>query len=148
MKCLMLALFTFMMLVCSSIGLPINWQLSLEVGSDKHYKMSPGKGQYDYVTFQDFTDVNNEVITNLERVKHVKSSLEANGRSDAIMRWLTLGGLVVTGLVGLVLKLKDIQKMVTKTPRPSVQIPMAVPQMTRSSSVPTAPINYFGAASF
>ena len=61
---------------------------------------------------------------------------------------MIMGGLVMTGLVGLVLKLKDIQKMVTKTPMPSVQIPMAVPQMTRSSSVPIAPINYFGAASF
>ena len=78
MNCLMFVLPIFMMLICSFGGLPINWQLSLDIGSDKRYEMPPGKGQYDYVTFQDFADVNNEVITNLERVKHVRASLEAN----------------------------------------------------------------------
>ena len=135
----------FMMIICSFEGLPINWQISIDVGSDKRYEIPKGKGEYNYITFEDFKDVNNEVIANLERLKHVKANLEANGKSDTIMRWLTIGGLALTGLVGLILKIKDIQRMITKAP---VQIPMSVPQMGRSSSVPNAPINYFGASSF
>ena len=136
-------LLVFMMIICSYEGLPVNWQISIDVGSDKRYQIPKGKGEYDYVTFEDFKDVNNEVIENLERLKHVKANLEANGRSDTIMKWLTIGGLALTRLVGLILKIKDIQMMITKAP---VQISM--PQMGRSPSIPNAPINYFGASSF
>ena len=109
----------------------------------KDIKFPKAKGEYDYVTFKDFKDVNNEVIENLERLKHVKANLEANGKDDTIMKWLTIGGLALTGLVGLILKIKDIQKMITKAP---VQISM--PQMGRSPSVPNVPINYFGSSSY
>ena len=87
--------------------------------------------------------MNNEVIENLERLKHMKANLESNGISDTIMKWLTIGGLALTRLLGLILKIKDIQRMITKAP---VQISM--PQMGRSPSIPNAPINYFGASSF
>ena len=122
------------MLVCSFEGLPVNWQISINVGSDKIYQIPKGKGEYDYVTFEDFKDVNNEVIENLERLKHMKANLESNGISDTIMKWLTIGGLALTRLLGLILKIKDIQRMITKAP---VQISM--PQMGRSPSIPNTP---------
>ena len=122
----------------------MNWQISINVGSDKRYQIPKGKGEYDYVTFKEFKDVNNEVIQNLERLKHVKTNLEENEKGDTIMKWLTIGGLALTGLVGLVIKIKDIQKM-TNNEAP-VQISM--PQMGRNPSVPNVPINYFGALSF
>ena len=87
--------------------------------------------------------MNNEVIENLERLKHMKANLESNGISDTIMKWLTIGGLALTRLLGLILKIKDIQRMITKAP---VQI--LIPQMGRGPSVPDAPINYFGASRF
>ena len=144
MKYLTLIIIVFMMLVCSFEGLPVNWQISINVGSDKRYQIPKGKGEYDYVNFKEFKDINNEVIQNLERLKQVKRNLEENEKGDTIMKWLTLGGLALTGLVGLVIKIKDIQKMInSKAP---VQILM--PQMGRNPSAPSAPINYFGASRF
>ena len=144
MKHLTFILIVFMMIICSFEGLPVNWQISIDVGSDKRYQIPKGKGEYDYVTFKEFKDVNNEVIQNLERLKHVKTNLEENEKGDTIMKWLTIGGLALTGLVGLVIKIKDIQKMINN--KAPVQISM--PQMGRNPSAPNVPINYFGASSF
>ena len=37
-------LLVFMMIICSYEGLPINWQISIDVGSDKRYQFPKAKG--------------------------------------------------------------------------------------------------------
>ena len=144
MKHLTLIIIVFMMLVCSFEGLPVNWQISINVGSDKRYQIPKGKGEYDYVNFKEFKDINNEVIQNLERLKQVKRNLEENEKGDTIMKWLTIGGLALTGLVGLVIKIKDIQKMINS----KVPVQISMPQVGRNPSAPNVPVNYFGNSSF
>ena len=132
------------MVVCSVRGMPVGWQISIEVGSDKQYKLPKGKGEWDYVNFKEFREVNNEVIHNLERLKQVKRSLEENDKGDAIMKWITLGGIILTGLVGLVIKIKDIQRMINN----KIPVQFAMPQMGGNPSAPSVPVNYFGSSNF
>ena len=58
-------------------------------------------------------------------MRQVKKSLEENSKGDVIMKWITLGGIILTGLVGLVIKPKDIQRMVNK----KIPVQFAMPQM-------------------
>ena len=132
------------MVIHSFKGMPVGWQISIDVGSDKQYQIPKGKGEWDYVNFKEFREVNNEVIHNLERLKQVKRSLEENDKGDAIMKWITLGGIILTGLVGLVIKIKDIQRMINN----KIPVQFSMPQMGGNPSAPSIPVNYFGSSNF
>ena len=144
MKCLIFVI-VLIMVVCSVRGMPVVWQISIEVGSDKQYKLPKGKGEWDYVNFKEFREVSNEVIHNLERMRQVKKSLEENSKGDFIMKLITCGGIILTGLVGLVMKLKDIQRVVNK----KIPVQFAMPHMGAGPSAPAVPpVNYFGSSNF
>ena len=124
----------------------LDWDLSLKIGSDDNYQRPPNKAMNDYASFQEISDLAREIFENLERLKVLKSQIEDNEKHDKILQCLLSAGVIIGGAMGLLFKIKKVQRLANRT---KVQVVPGgsgknVIQMTN----PVESQSYFGNAAF
>ena len=65
---------------------PINWQISIRMGSTGEYKRPINKNPDDYVNYEELKTIAKEIIENKKRIMYVNDELTVNGYWDTGMK--------------------------------------------------------------
>ena len=89
----------------------INWALNLQVGSDGEFQRPSNKEGNDWVSFDQLTDVANEIINNHKRLRDLKEKLESNSYQDSVVKYSGLGFLIISTIFAIFNRIQAVKRV-------------------------------------
>ena len=89
----------------------ISWALNLAVGSDGEFQRPSNKEGNDWVSFDQLTDVANEIINNHKRLGDLKEKLESNTYQDSVVKFSGLGFLILSTIFAIFNRIQAVKRV-------------------------------------
>ena len=90
---------------------PINWQISIRMGSTGEYKRPMNKNPDDYVNYEELKTIAKEIIENKKRIMYVNDELTVNGYWDTGMKIFATLATLCGVMYGMYVKFKNVKKL-------------------------------------
>ena len=111
----MYTLVFYVIVLCFAVspgkGNPVNWQVSIRVGSTGQYERPGNKNPDDYVQYQELKTIVQEILENKRRISYVNENLLVNGHWDTAMKCFAALATCCGILYGIYAKYKNVKKI-------------------------------------
>ena len=90
---------------------PVNWQVSIRLGSTGQYERPVNKNPDDYVQYQELKTIAQEILENKRRITYVNENLLVNGQWDTAMKCFAGLATLCGILYGIYAKYRNVKRI-------------------------------------